>query len=160
MKKVVVEAPAAEQPEVEKEQEDECEQIDLTKLNVGDKLRCWCGNGKCKDFRQHRVKGFTPGKPPHTVCLTCNAVHLARLYRPGSRKKKVAKKAAPPVNRWKELVEDVEAEATEYSLQASFVRDDFVDHSVFGKGKVLELISSKKIRVIFEGGTKVLLHNR
>ena len=156
MKRLKVDAPAKEKQE--QEQENECEQIDLTALGVGDKLRCWCG--KCKDFRQHRVKGFTPGKPPHTVCLTCNAVHLARLYRPGTRRKKTTKKAAPPVNRWKELVEDVEAEGTEYTLQTSFVRDDFVDHKVFGKGKVLELISTKKIRVIFEGGTKVLLHNR
>ena len=155
MKRVKVNAP---ETVTEEEEEYECEQIDLTALDVGEKLRCWCG--KCKDFRQHRVKGFTPGKPPRTVCLTCNAVHYARLYRPGTRKKKKAQKAAPVVNRWKELVENNETEAVEYSMQGAFVRDDFIDHKKFGLGKVIELIASNKIRVIFEEGTKVLLHKR
>ena len=143
----------------ESENPDECEQIDLFVLDVGEKLRCWCG--KCKDFRQHRVKGINPlPKPPQTVCLTCSAVHLARLYRPGTRKKKSTKKPpAPVVNPWVEMFKDFDDETTDYTISGTYSRNEIVDHKAFGLGKVTEIMTKNKVRIIFEGGVKLMLQN-
>ena len=145
--------------ETPKELEMECEQIDISALDVSDEVRCWCG--KCKDFRLHRVKGLIPDKPPSSVCLTCSAVHRVRLYRPGSRTKAKRAPAPPPANPWIAAVRGASIEdATAYSMSGSYERNEVVNHKAFGLGKVTDVIGPSKVRIVFEEGSKVMLQNR
>jgi len=137
-----------------------CEEVPFETLGVGDVVRCWCG--RCKDFRQHNVKALNPdGKPPSSVCITCKAVHRVRYYRPGAKKKAAKKPPAPVINPWIALCEGVLADdCTDYAIAGTYVREEFISHSVFGIGKISEIIGPTKVRVTFEAGSKILLQNR
>ena len=153
-----------EEEVVEEKPEEElqmfCEEVPFDTLDVGDVVRCWCG--RCKDFRQHNIKALNPdGKPPSSVCITCKAVHRVRYYRPGAKKKAAKKPPAPVINPWIALCEGVSAEdCTAYAISGLFAREEFINHSAFGIGKITEIIGPTKVRVTFEAGSKILLQNR
>lgn len=128
-------------------------EVDLSTLKVGDRVKCWCGKIDCKDFTLHKVTELPEGKKPRSACLQCGAVHFVRLQMPGS-----SRRATPAVNPWIKAVAGVTgSDATQYTLQGAYTIDEFVVHKKFGLGKVLDRISDKKISVLFEHGTKLLV---
>jgi len=127
--------------------------VDISALTIGDRVKCWCGKIDCKDFTLHKVTELPEGKKPRAVCLQCGAVHFVRLQMPGS-----SRRATPAVNPWIKAVAGVVPEdATQYTLQGDFSLDQFILHTKFGLGKVIDRVSDKKISVLFERGTKLLV---
>ncbi len=47
-----------------------------------------------------------------------------------------------------------------YSIYEGFSAAEYIQHPVFGVGRVLEIVGAEKIHVIFEEGRKVLVCNR
>jgi hypothetical protein len=129
-------------------------EVDLTTLGIGDRVKCWCGKIDCKDFTLHKVTELPEGKKPRAVCLQCGAVHFVRLKMPGS-----SRRATPAVNPWIKAVAGVTLEqATQYTLQGDFSLDQYLLHTRFGLGQVIDRVSDTKISVLFEHGTKLLVH--
>ena len=142
------------------ERESSYDNVDLDKAEAGDLVRAWCG--KCGDFRIHTVKARTLvlGKPPKAVCNTCNAVHLARQKRPGTRKSKKADASVLALS-WDSLVGEAEVETwTPYTIGSTYSKDEFVEHRKYGKGKVIRVLGKYKVQILFQMETKTMLQNK
>ena len=140
----------------------EVEAIDFDTLDAGDRVKSWCG--KCKGFRMHTVqaKSLVAGKSPKSICMTCNAVHLVRYHRPGTRKKSTKKReVVNPALTWMTLVGEAEVEEWKpYKISGTYSKDDFVEHRKYGKGKVVKVLDKYKVQIIFEVETKTMLQNK
>ena len=55
------------------------------------------------------------------------------------------------------LANAVLAEATPYSMYSSFSVNELIFHDRFGLGLVAEILGPKKMRVVFQEGTKILV---
>ena len=53
-----------------------------------------------------------------------------------------------------------DAKPKKYELRASFLKHELVDHSKFGMGFVVEVLSPNKVEVIFKDGLRKLVQNR
>jgi hypothetical protein len=53
-----------------------------------------------------------------------------------------------------------EQQARPYMVTESFAITEFVEHPIFGVGRVLEITGAEKMVVIFKEGRKTLLCNR
>ena len=130
--------------------------INIQALQVDDEVTSWCG--KCKGFTLHRVKTLQAPKPPKSVCLTCKAVHQVRLVEPGKKKK--AGTDRPNLPSWDVLTADAEPElAPKYMITGNFEYGDFIMHSKFGLGCVVEVLTDERVQVSFEAGVKLLIQN-
>ena len=47
-----------------------------------------------------------------------------------------------------------------YQVSASYQSGEFIMHPVFGAGRVLDVLGSERIQVIFKEGRKVLICNK
>ena len=130
--------------------------INIQALVVDEEVTSWCG--KCKGFTLHRVKTLQPPKPPKSVCLTCKAVHQVRLVEPGKKKKTGNER--PNLPAWDVLTADAEAElAPKYMITGNFEYGDFIMHSKYGLGCVVEVLNDERIQVSFEIGVKLMIQN-
>jgi len=76
-----------------------------------------------------------------------------------TRKKATRKKANPAAT--EALVEpDMSRPVRPYSLSESYQVGDRIEHSSFGTGIVDQVRGPRKIQVFFEGGHKLLVHER
>ena len=61
---------------------------------------------------------------------------------------------------WREALDKKElASARPYSMSDSYEIDDIIDHDKFGMGIVTNVITSKKMEVLFEEGRKCMVYN-
>ena len=78
--------------------------------------------------------------------------------RRAKKAQKAKKKKASPVEEWEMAMEQAkDATVKAYALDGSFGEGEKVDHSTFGQGLVLKLISPNKMEVIFEEGSKFMI---
>ena len=132
------------------------EKVNVQALQVDEEVNSWCG--KCKGFYLHRVKTLQPPKPPKAVCIPCKAVHQVRLVEPGKKKK--AGTDRPNLPSWDVLTADAEPElAPKYMITGNFEYGDFIMHSKFGLGCIVEVLTEERIQVSFEAGVKLLIQN-
>ncbi len=124
---------------------------------------------------------MTGTRPKKVECLTCHGQHVYRASVPGSRKAKASsekttskeKKTTEKKTRgrskriqekekelWKESVGKKEASsAKQYMMSDAYEVDDLIDHRKFGMGVVTNVITPKKIEVLFEEGYKCMATN-
>ena len=50
--------------------------------------------------------------------------------------------------------------ARAYSMTATYALGDFLDHPTFGRGVATAVKDGAKIEVLFEGGSRTLIHSR
>ncbi len=145
-------------------------------VGPGDDVEAWCT--KCQMDLNHRIIAVVDGKPKRVICLTCNSHHnyhppksapqggpkaRAGSMTRGSRSSASSVTVAPkPSGEWKTFMKDFNesSEVKKYSAGSSYSLSDFIDHPVFGLGKVVELAGAQKITVVFEAGRKTLVCNK
>lgn len=146
-------------------------------IGAGDDVEAWCT--KCQMDLNHRVIAVVDGRPKRVICLTCNSHH--NYHPPKSTPTKAAPKArvvstpralksslksseapARPSGEWKTFMKDYDESSTvkQYSVFSFYAVSDFIEHSVFGLGKVIDITGAQKIIAIFKDGRKTLVCNK
>jgi hypothetical protein len=148
-------------------------------VGPGDEVEAWCT--RCRMNLNHVVVAVVGTGIEKVQCLTCNGYHKYYVPKregsrpskggsasdtPGSgRSLKVDKTAASrdkAGREWATAMREMpgQIEPVPYRVQDSYGADDFIQHPVFGTGKVLDILGRDKIEVVFEGGKKILICNR
>ena len=132
---------------------------------VGEDVVAYCT--KCKKDLNHVIValvGEKVKKVKKVLCKTCKKEHVYKAPKgdKAPAKKKTAtrakKKKISPVEEWEMAMEQAkDATVKPYALDGSFGEGEKVDHSTFGQGLVIRLISPNKMEVIFEEGSKFMI---
>jgi len=129
---------------------------------VGEDVIAYCT--KCKKDLDHVIVALVKAKVKKVLCKTCEKEHVYKAPKgdKAPAKKKTAarakKKKASPVEEWEMAMEQAkDATVKPYALDGSFGEGEKVDHSTFGQGLVIRLISPNKMEVIFEEGSKFMI---
>ena len=133
-------------------------------IALGKEVVSYCG--KCKMPLGHVI--VTLNKRGHVgrcQCMTCKAVHAYRdpdkpVKAPGTGKRGSKKDAVSAEVTWANAVSNAKGTAKPYKMSAEFSRGDLIEHPMFGKGVVEEVMTQTKIKVIFETSAKLLVQNR
>jgi hypothetical protein len=123
--------------------------------------------GRCKGETRHRIKSITDGVPEQLICMNCNSIHKFRLEKPSpspaspraSRVPSVtARTSTPSPSRFQELMIEEQAgtRCKTYSIRERWEEGSWMDHPVFGLGKVQKR-QGKKVDVLFRTGLKTLI---
>ena len=125
----------------------------MAKYVVGAEIEAFCT--KCKLDRLHAIQALkSDGNIHKVICKTCEGTHLFRRPKGDGTKPKVSRrrKKGSVILTGAEL-----AKAKPYSMTGVFAVGDFIKHSTFGPGKVIEVKSAGKMEVGFEQGGKLLV---
>ena len=144
------------------------------KVGAGSEVDSWCT--KCKLDLGHRVIAMTGDIIKRVECLTCRGHHNYRrpksaepLVRTRTRKtptvaqKRAAEKAAADaeLQRWESAIAGTSAQDFRaYRITEVFEVEQLVRHKKFGDGLVIELLQENKLRILFQDGSRLLVHNR
>ena len=126
----------------------------------------WCG--KCKLVLAHTVKTMVGDKPSRVQCNTCKAIHTHRAQQPsastGQHEAVSASKpkaAKPRSSRHQLLLKGKDTARTKpYSSSERYAPGDVMQHAVFGLGVATLVKDGTKVQVLFECGSKLLIHDR
>ena len=131
---------------------------------TGGTVDAWCG--KCKLLLAHTIEAMVGDKPQRVICNTCKSQHAYKAQAPGTRQ--TVKRDGSPArtgkrmgNSYQSLLKAKEAEvARMYSPTSTYAQGDFLEHPTFGRGVATAVKDGAKIEVLFEGGSKTLIHSR
>ncbi len=145
------------------------------KTTVGSQIDSFCG--KCKMVLNHMITAMVEDQPKRVRCLTCSSEHNHRgipsIGKPrtsdnsgstvsssgssASRSKGSTSKAVAGA-RWQALVSGWdESSAKAYTVYERFAVNDFVTHSTFGRGVVVETPTPDRMIALFQSGEKMLM---
>ena len=137
-------------------------------LKPGGNVDSWCG--KCKLILAHTIEAMVGDKPARVHCNTCKAQHGYKPYEPGEAPQVRERKAGgslghqtgkPRASRYQILLKGKNmALAKRYSPKDNYAPGDVVEHPNFGVGVAIALKDGTKIEVLFDDGSKVLIHGR
>ena len=117
----------------------------------------WCG--KCKLVLAHTIEAMVGERPARVHCNTCGAQHAYKPNEPG--KATGTQPTRTRAGRYKTLLKDSEtSEAKNYSPKDRYQPGDVLEHPSFGRGVATAIKDGTKIEVLFEGGSKLLVHGR
>jgi hypothetical protein len=144
-------------------------------VGPGDDVDAWCG--KCLMVMSHRIIAIVGSQIKKVECLTCHAIHAYKSA-PGAKTERAAprnlvdsplkasKGKTPRASRaeseWNVFMAEKapEQQPRLYTVSESFAVAEFIEHPIFGVGRVLEITGAEKMVVIFKEGRKTLLCNR
>ena len=140
-----------------------------SKKKPGGSIDSWCG--KCKLILAHTIEAMVGDKPARVHCNTCKAQHGYKPYQPGAAPRLARQREAgagpgpqpakPRASRYQALLKGKDmAVAKSYSSKDRYLLGDVMDHPNFGFGVATAIKDGAKIEVLFEGGSKVLVHGR
>lgn len=150
--------------------------MNLRTIGPGDDVEAWCT--RCQMDLNHRIIAFVDGRPKRVICLTCNSHHNYHPPKSGPveekktrvvntpRALKAAVKSQDTASRssgeWKTFMKDYNEDSPvrPYSVFEGYSLSEFVEHPIFGLGKVIEISGAQKITVTFRDGRKTLICNR
>jgi hypothetical protein len=126
----------------------------------------WCG--KCKLVLAHTIKAMVGDKPARVQCNTCKALHTYRAQQPpASTRQHEASSASKPQaakpgsSRHRLLLKGKDTARTKaYSSSERYAPGDVMHHAVFGLGVATLVKDGTKVQVLFECGSKLLIHDR
>ena len=125
----------------------------MSKKELGGTIDSWCG--KCKMVLAHTIEAMVGDKPVRVHCNTCNAVHTYKAKEPG--KTAAPGKARP--SRYQALIRGSDMSAAKtYSPKGKYEPGDVLQHPSFGVGIATAIKDGTKVEVLFEGGSKLLVH--
>jgi hypothetical protein len=138
-------------------------------LKPGGNVDSWCG--KCKLILAHTIEAMVGDKPARVHCNTCQAQHSYKPHEPGEAPQRARKSDAGTslgpqpgkgrANRYQTLLRGKNmALAKRYSPKDHYALGDVVEHPSFGVGVAIALKDGTKIEVLFDDGSKVLIHGR
>ncbi len=145
----------------------------------GDDVEAWCT--RCKMNLNHRVIAVVGSNIQRVHCLTCGGDH--KYYPPKGQKAEKAEKVrvksartvsektpkssekispARAASEWSTVMRDMPPDAVPrtYMVTESYRPKEFVEHPVFGTGRVLDIVGAERMQVIFKDGRKVLICNK
>ena len=144
-------------------------------LGPGDDIEAWCT--RCRMNLNHRIIAMVGSDVRRVHCLTCGSDHkyyppkgagnsasksrVVRVSATGSQKTITPKKSARP-GEWERFMTELPADSTPrpYRIFEAYGAAEFLEHPVFGIGRVVDVLARDKIEVVFKEGRKVLLCNR
>ena len=126
------------------------------KVRPGDDTDTYCG--RCKAERTHQVVALNAnGTPASVICRTCGTQHKYHEKKDPSSNTS-ASTTTRRVRASAQPARDAPAgPARPYSPKEVYAVGEWVDHTKFGQGKVLQSRSGK-IEVRFDSGNRLLLH--
>ena len=134
----------------------------------GDTIDSWCG--KCKLMLAHTIEAMVGDKPARVLCKTCRAQHSYKPNPPGAPRKSVSRDASGAAPRQPArgkaskyqsfLNASGSAVAKVYSPKDRYEEGDILEHPTFGRGVATLVRDATKIEVLFEMGSKTLVHGR
>ncbi len=120
-------------------------------LSAGVEIEAWCPT--CKLIRTHVIVAMKGTRAAKTECRTCNSTHAYRKNPPNT--------AAKRRSQYEDAMEGRDlSKPIPYKLSKKFNEEDVIKHKSFGIGLVTRLISEKKMEVLFEESTKLLVQGR
>lgn len=131
---------------------------------VGSNIDAWCT--KCKLVLAHTIEAIAEAVIKRVQCNTCRGKHQFKATVPGVktspvRVKSIATKGKARTNDFSKLVNGKDAsQACGYSVSRQFFKGDLINHATFGLGVVVDEKDTSKIEVLFESGSKILVHAR
>ena len=130
------------------------------KKKAGGTIDSWCG--KCKLVLAHTIEAMVGEKPARVHCNTCNAQHTYKAQAPTSSSAAGEPRPAKArASKYQTLLKGKDATQTRpYSSSERYAPGDLMQHSVFGFGVATAVKDGTKIEVLFESGSKVLVHDR
>jgi len=125
------------------------------KIEPGGTIDSWCG--KCKMILAHTIEAMVGNKPARVHCNTCGSQHAYKASEPG--KPAATGKARP--SRYKSVMKTADvAAAKPYSPKDKYEPGDVLQHPSFGVGVATAVKDGTKVEVLFESGSKLLVHSR
>ena len=146
-------------------------------IGPGDDVEAWCT--RCRMNLNHRIIAVVGSNIQRVHCLTCGGDH--KYYPPkGSQTDetdrahvKIARSAeksaaavrtsaARAAGEWQTIMREMSPDSAPrtYRITESFVPSEFIEHPVFGIGRVLDIVGAERMQVIFKDGRKVLVCNK
>lgn len=113
---------------------------------------------KCNAERYHVVLAHKTATSAKVECEVCKK---KSTYSIAKKVKKPAKKRSAVVSgaKWTELIEKAKGNPVPYTMKGKFGIDTAIQHPKFGLGVIIQS-QPGQIEVVFEVGTKNLIHNR
>lgn len=148
-------------------------------ITPGDDVEAWCT--RCRMDLNHRVIAVVGSNIQRVHCLTCGGDHKyyppkgqasektetvrARGTRSTAKNQKLMPEKISPARaagEWSAIMKDMSPDTapTPYNVRQSFRPSEFIEHPVFGTGRVMEIVGAERIQVIFKDGRKVLICNK
>lgn len=125
-----------------------------TTPTIGASLQARCT--KCRKMTKHTIVTIGADHHPAEVqCSKCRQTSIAK--KPVDRRAMNSLKAQR--EEWAVLQQEMNtapAQATDYSMTASYKVKALLNHSVFGLGQVQRISGSQKMVVLFADGEKVM----
>jgi hypothetical protein len=125
---------------------------------TGGTIDSWCG--KCKLILAHTIEAMVGSKPARVHCNTCNSQHGYKSSEPTKTAARL-QSSKPRASRYQGLLKGSNAETPKtYSPKEKYQSGDVLQHPSFGVGVTTAVKDENKIEVLFEGGSKLLVHGR
>lgn len=126
---------------------------------------------KCKEIRRVKITAASAGVDTHFICQTClkesRVTKAPAETRPTGTKSRAvaqstldrlaAEKAVVEIEDFNKMAKLFKGEAKAYTVGMPLEEGDAINHKVFGLGFSLEKISANKMRVLFGGGSKLMI---
>jgi len=141
-------------------------ELESTQKRVGGTVDSWCG--KCKMVLAHTIEAMMGDKPARVHCNTCKSQHTYKAHAPATstrtRQSGASRETPSPrtrATRYQTLLKDKETvTAKAYSFKDTYAPGDVLEHPSFGRGVATAIKDGNKVEVLFESGSKVLIHSR
>ena len=120
---------------------------------VGEDIDAFCPAPCCEAVKPHVVVAVKGTRAAKTECKVCNSVHPYRKNPPDTKAKKKGQ--------FDDAMEGKDpSKAVPYKITKKFNADDVIKHKTFGIGLVVRVISDRKMEVMFEDCTKLLIQGQ
>jgi hypothetical protein len=141
-------------------------------IGPGDDVEAWCT--RCRMNLNHRVIAVLGNEVKRVHCLTCGGDHQYYSPKEGVLDKGPAKapkpaqvKPEPRSSRrasgeWSRIMKEMPPDVSPrpYKVSDTYQPAEYIEHAVFGPGRILEILGRERIEVIFKEGRKVLICNK
>lgn len=141
-------------------------------VGPGEDVEAWCT--RCRMNLNHRVIAVVGSEVKRVHCLTCGGDHQyyppkeAASEKPSEKRPKTPRPGPAPRSsgrasgEWSRIMKEMPPDTTPrpYAVSEAYQPTEYIVHAVFGPGRVLEILGSERIEVIFQEGRKVLICNR
>src|ERR1051325_4063361 len=133
----------------------------------GGTIDSWCG--KCKMMLAHTIEALVGDKPARVHCNTCKSQHTYKANPPNTSTRPTRARTgrsdsdAPKTRatKYQTLLKGKDmAGAKSYSSKETYEAGDVLEHPTFGTGVATAVKEGSKVEVLFESGSKVLIHGR
>ena len=117
----------------------------------------------------HTIEAMVGPKPARVHCNTCKSQHSYKPDAPSAKRQTqprepgsgVTRQPRPRMSRYQSLLKDSDTSiAKAYSPKDKYELGQVLEHPVFGRGIATLIKDETKIEVLFESGSKTLVHGR